>query len=62
MKIEEQRRTLDLNSAKSECEKLSKEFARYARPKENSGKSIEEIAEFLNIDVEAVNEILAANN
>lgn len=43
LKIEEQRRTLDLNSAKSECEKLSKEFARYARPKENSGKSIEEI-------------------
>ena len=26
------------------------------------GKSVEEIAEFLNIDVEAVNGILAANN
>ena len=32
-----------MNSAKIECEKLSKEFARYTRPKENSSKSIEEI-------------------
>lgn len=41
LKIEEQRRNLDLDSAKSECEKLSMEFARYARPKENSSKSID---------------------
>ncbi|MGN0729059.1 signal peptidase I [Treponema sp.] len=35
LEIEEQRRNLDLESARNECELLAAEFAKYVRPREN---------------------------
>ena len=59
---------LDYNTDMHEAEARGKAEGETKKTRElvlfnyKKGKSIEEIAEFLNIDVEAVNGILAANN
>ena len=59
---------LDYNTDMHEAETRGKAEGETKKTRElvlfnyKKGKSVEEIAEFLNIDVEAVNGILAANN